>query len=84
MVWTLRIAKRVEKALKRLPAPNRARVALAIRKMAEDPFAGDVVRLQGTSAWRRRVGAYRIFFDIEFATHTIDILDLQRRTSTTY
>ena len=52
--------------------------------MAENPLAGDIVRLQGSMTWRRRVGSYRIFFELDFDSHTVDVLDLQRRTSTTY
>jgi len=84
MAWTLRIAKRVEKALRKLPAPDRVQIALAIQAMAENPFAGDIVRLRGSLAWRRRIGDYRIFFEIDFESRTVDVLDLQRRTSTTY
>jgi len=59
-------------------------IALAIQAMAENPFAGDIVRLRGSLAWRRRIGDYRIFFEIDFESRTVDVLDLQRRTSTTY
>jgi mRNA-degrading endonuclease RelE of RelBE toxin-antitoxin system len=34
--------------------------------MAIDPFAGDILKLQGEgNRWRRRVGNYRIFFSID-------------------
>jgi mRNA-degrading endonuclease RelE of RelBE toxin-antitoxin system len=36
------------------------------------------------AAWRRRVGSYRIFFDVYPDRQHIDVVDIARRTSTTY
>jgi mRNA-degrading endonuclease RelE of RelBE toxin-antitoxin system len=53
--------------------------------MAEDPFAGDVLKLEGKgNRWRRRVGNYRIFFTVRAAAKTVEVSALVRRTSTTY
>jgi mRNA-degrading endonuclease RelE of RelBE toxin-antitoxin system len=84
MTWTLRIAKHIEKALQKFPARDREQVALAIQALAENPFAGGIVRLKGTITWRRGAGNYRIFFELDFESHIVDVVDLQRRTSTTY
>jgi mRNA-degrading endonuclease RelE of RelBE toxin-antitoxin system len=57
----------------------------ALGEMRANPFTGDVVRLQGKdNIWRRRVGSYRIIFEIDIKGLTVDVLDVQRRTSTTY
>lgn len=52
--------------------------------MQSDPVAGDVVKLSGQDAFRRRVGNYRIIFSIDFRALAVGILDIQRRTTTTY
>ena len=53
--------------------------------MEQDPFQGDIKRLQGKpSGWRRRVGNYRILYDVHFERHLIVIAGIVRRTSTTY
>jgi mRNA-degrading endonuclease RelE of RelBE toxin-antitoxin system len=53
--------------------------------MQEDPFAGDIKRLKGQStAWRRRVGQYRIIYDLYPQEHLIVVAGILRRTSTTY
>ena len=53
--------------------------------MLSDPFGGDIVRLKNQpAAWRRRVGSYRILFDIYPERRVVDIVDIARRTSTTY
>jgi len=56
----------------------------ALDAMQEDPLAGDVVKLKGTDAFRRRVGDYRIIFTIDFAHAAVGIIGVLRRTTTTY
>ena len=56
----------------------------ALDAMQEDPLAGDVVKLRGTVAFRRRVGDYRIIFTIDFAHAAVGIIDVLRRTTTSY
>jgi len=40
--------------------------------MEADPFSGDITRLQPTG-WRRRVGNYRIFYDLDIEERLIVI-----------
>jgi mRNA-degrading endonuclease RelE of RelBE toxin-antitoxin system len=56
----------------------------ALAAMQADPLSGDVVKLAGQDAFRRRVGNYRIIFRIDFAAHAVGIVDIDRRTTTTY
>jgi mRNA interferase RelE/StbE len=84
MEFSLSIIDRAEKNCKRIPASDLRRIMAAIEAMRIDPLAGDVVKLKGMDAFRRRVGDYRIIFSIDFATFLVRILDVQRRTTTTY
>jgi mRNA-degrading endonuclease RelE of RelBE toxin-antitoxin system len=53
--------------------------------MEQDPFSGDVRRLQGQPGlWRRRVGDWRILFSPDRAARVIDVAAIVRRTTTTY
>ena len=53
--------------------------------MAVDPTAGDVLPLKGErSGYRRRVGHWRIFFDLEHHILVVSVIDIERRTTTTY
>jgi mRNA-degrading endonuclease RelE of RelBE toxin-antitoxin system len=53
--------------------------------MADDPFAGDVLKLEGEAGrWRRRVGNYRIFFSVDAVARAVSVSAILRRTSTTY
>jgi mRNA-degrading endonuclease RelE of RelBE toxin-antitoxin system len=85
MSWTLRVAHRAAKALARVPAKDRQRLVAALGEMQTNPFAGDIVRVQGERhTWRRRIGSYRIFFEVSTERLEVDVLDIVRRTSTTY
>ena len=85
MAWTLRIAKRAEKELRKIPAKDRERILAALRAIEADPFSGDVARLINQPAgWRLRVGNYRVFLDLYPDQSVVDILRVKRRTSTTY
>ncbi len=53
--------------------------------MELDPFAGDIQPLKNErAAFRRRLGDWRLFFDADPKTHTIEATDIERRTTTTY
>jgi mRNA-degrading endonuclease RelE of RelBE toxin-antitoxin system len=53
--------------------------------MQEDPLRGDVKALRNHPvSFRRRVGSYRVLFDVDLATKTVLIHDVLRRSDTTY
>jgi len=58
------LEKRAAKYLKGLDAMMQRRISEALRDLANEPPVGDIVKLQGRDGYRRRVGDYRIVFDI--------------------
>ncbi len=85
MKWELLLAGPARKALERMPAADRRRVLAALDAMEQNPFSGDTVRLKARPiAWRRRVGNWRILFDIEPERRRVLVHHVVRRTSTTY
>ena len=85
MPWTLHVARSAEKELEGLPERDRARILKTLRDMRQDPFAGDVARLHGLpTAWPRRVGNWRIVYDLYPERSLIVVSSIRRRTSTTY
>jgi mRNA interferase RelE/StbE len=85
MAWTIIVAKAAQKQLTGFPAKDQKRIAAALWSMSEDPFSGDIIKLEGANnCWRRRVGNYRIFFAVDTATKTMAVSAIARRTSTTY
>jgi mRNA-degrading endonuclease RelE of RelBE toxin-antitoxin system len=54
MAWTVIIAKPAQKQAAKFPAKDRARIGSAVASMGDDPFAGDVLKLEGEdNLWRR-------------------------------
>lgn len=84
MSFALHLARRAERSLRRIPSARRDQIMAALEAMQEDPLAGDVVKLKGTDAFRRRVGDYRVIFTIDFDHAAVGIIDVLRRTTTTY
>jgi mRNA interferase RelE/StbE len=85
MIWHLHLAGPAQKEFQKLPPKDQARVKAALLSMEQDPFRGDIKRLKGqTTAWRRRVGNYRIIYDLYIEEHLIVVAGILRRTSTTY
>jgi mRNA-degrading endonuclease RelE of RelBE toxin-antitoxin system len=66
-----------------MPARDRQRVEVAIEAMVDGPFQGDFQKLRGRE-YRLRVGSYRILYEVDQKTLTIEIHEVVRRTSTTY
>ena len=85
MAWNLEHTAPAQKDFQKLPPKDRARVKAALFSMEQDPLRGDLKRLKGQStAWRRRVGNYRIIYDLYFEERVIVVHGILRRTSTTY
>ena len=83
--WTVRVDRAVEKQLRRIPWRDAERVFSAITEMAANPYSGDVVKMHGEEdTWRRRVGSYRIFFEVLSEECVVYVYRVERRTSTTY
>jgi mRNA-degrading endonuclease RelE of RelBE toxin-antitoxin system len=83
MNWTLLVANPARKSLASFPEKDQFRIERALDAMRKDPFSGDIKRLQ-PSGWRRRVGNYRIFYDLLIDQKRIVVIAIERRTSTTY
>lgn len=85
MNWLISVANPARKQLQKIDFGDAEKIEIAIDKMADNPFAGDVQKMSGKEdVWRRRVGSYRIFFRPDSNLHIIYILEIIRRTSKTY
>ena len=58
------LEKQAAKYLESLDAVMKRRIKEALKDLADEPPSGDIVKLQGEDGYRRRVGNYRIVFDI--------------------
>mgnify|MGYP001561560351 FL=1 len=70
--WELHIDPGVLKILKRIPRHDAENILQVIKLLPVDPFFGDIQKMRGEdNAWRRRVGAYRVFFRLKAAERII-------------
>ena len=85
MEWILTLARTASKNLEKAPAKDRGYLHAALALMCEDPFSGNSVHLRNmTPAFRRRVGSYRILFDVYTTERLIQVHDIRRRNEKTY
>ncbi len=83
--WKLHVVKSAEKELAEAGAKDSKRLKAALEAMQFDPYSGDIAKLKGEkTAWRRRVGSWRILYDLFPEQHLIVVAAIRRRTSTSY
>lgn len=83
--WVLQVDPKVYKTLRKFPKDYTQRILEVIETLPDDPFVGDIEKMKGTAnSWRRRVGSYRVFYDIDQDHQVIVVFRVERRTSKTY
>ena len=83
--WLVHVDPNVYKTLARFPHKDAERIVIAFNELAVDPYGGDVIKLGGMERdWRRRVGSYRIFYEIYADLKRIEVYAVERRGSKTY
>lgn len=83
--WVLQIDQSVPKSFKRIPQKEKERIYKAIESLESDPYSGDIQKISGEeNVWRRRIGSYRIFYEIYPQEKIIHVFRVERRTTTTY
>ena len=63
-MYKLFIERSAAKSLARITSPHRERLTEAIRNLANNPRPSGAKKLSGRDAWRIRVGAYRVIYEI--------------------
>jgi len=83
--WTVSISSSAHKSIRRAPRHERERLRAELDRLAVDPLGGNTVRLHGlANTGRRRIGDWRIIFELDFDRRRVFVTDVTRRTSTTY
>jgi mRNA interferase RelE/StbE len=62
--YELVIERAAQKSLSKISPPHRDRIIRAIEGLATDPRPPGVKKLRQREAWRLRVGAYRVLYEI--------------------
>ena len=87
MTWVCNFSTAASKELRKIPKDYQILIGQVIDQMRLDPFIGDVCPIKsGTfkGCFRRRVGKYRIIFDLNNNQKIILIARVLRRGDTTY
>jgi len=85
MKWGLIITNPARRALRDMPRADAEQVDAAFEEMRDDPYSGDIKFLKGADrTLRRRIGAWRILFEVHPDREIVLILAVERRSSTTY
>ena len=86
MTWNVIVARSASKTYKAMPKQDKARVLEALDGMEHNPHHGDIIALRGKyqGSYRRRVGSWRLIFDVDTETRTVTVTDIVRRTSKAY
>lgn len=79
MTYTITILRRAQKELSGLPQESYARARDAIRRLAEEPRPNGSKKLTGRTAWRIRVGSYRVVYEIEDNSRLVTIMHIGHR-----
>lgn len=83
--WILHIDPNVHKTLRRIQQNDTEKILGIIKLLSIDPYFGDIQKLKDDrDVWRRRVGAFRIFYKVKSKEKVILVFHLERRTSKTY
>ncbi len=79
MIYDIKIRKKAQKSLSKIPTPFQTNIIEKVRKLANDPFPPQNKKLTGREAWRIRVGNYRIIYEIFESKLVILVLNIGHR-----
>ena len=83
--WILKIDPSVYKDLSKFPKDYARKILEATENLPADPYYGDTEKMKGERhLWRRRIGRYRLFYEIHPSDNLIHVLWAERRSSNTY
>lgn len=85
MSWVLLVREKAKKSASRFSKKDQERTKEVLFELSQNPFAGDIIKLESSeNLWRRRVGSFRMKFQIINSEKIIYVYEIKRRTSATY
>jgi mRNA interferase RelE/StbE len=79
--YSVEILKSAQKQLTKIDRTDRTRIVSAIRSLADEPRPQGTKKLSGRPAWRIRVGAFRIIYEIHDGRLTVIVAAIGNRQS---
>lgn len=85
MSWELLVANQARKSLSKLSKNIANKILEVLGEISADPYSGDIKKVKGyTDTWRRRVGRYRITYEVSVPTKVISVTSIEIKTYNTY
>lgn len=78
-MYKVRIEKKVQKALLKIPDPFFTNIKSAILNLGKNPRPRGYIKLKGREGYRIRVADYRIIYEIQDNVLPVDVIDLGHR-----
>jgi mRNA interferase RelE/StbE len=80
MNWEVRLSKEANCYISRLEQKRRNALLGALTGFEKNPFIGDIKPLKGRhGTYRRRVGAYRIIYSVDYEARVVKVLKIGSR-----
>ena len=79
MIYTIDILRSAQKSLSRINRQDQERIIAAIEDLTEEPRPSGCKKLTGRSAWRIRIGNYRVIYEIQDDRLVITVLNIGHR-----
>lgn len=79
MIYELVIDRYAQKQLYKIPPPHFNRIVKAIDELAYNPRPPGCKKLTGRSAYRIRIGNYRVIYNISDNVLTVFVIDIGHR-----
>jgi mRNA interferase RelE/StbE len=64
VTYTVEILRSAQRQVARIDRQDQTRIKAAVRELANNPHPAGSRKLSGRSAWRIRVGTYRVIYEI--------------------
>ncbi|OGD98813.1 hypothetical protein A3A49_00675 [Candidatus Curtissbacteria bacterium RIFCSPLOWO2_01_FULL_38_11b] len=85
-MYKILYSTRAAKSLKKIPKQNQIKIKTKIELLSKNPRVLGTIKLVDypVARFRNRVGNYRILFDTDETSKSLDILDIRKRDESTY
>ncbi len=78
-MYQVRIERKAQKKLEKIPDPYYSNIKAAVLDLANDPRPQGYKKLKGREAYRIRVADYRVIYEIQDTELIVDVIELGHR-----
>ncbi len=77
--YRVAVSSSAERELRQIPKRDLRRIARKMEALAQDPTPPGSIKLEGERRYRLRQGDWRLVYEIDHASRTVDIVKVGRR-----